>query len=75
MSVDQTERRAKPAFKTRNRAQIAHQMPEPWQTVHQRLDPRATQRQDGGEGIQLGECRLNASEPEISFRLRIGNSQ
>jgi hypothetical protein len=61
MGVDQTEHRAKPAFKTRNRAQIAHQMPEPWQTVHKRLDPCATQRQDGGESIPLGECRLNPS--------------
>jgi hypothetical protein len=58
MGVDQTEHRAKPAFKTRNRAQIAHQMPEPWQTVHKRLDPCATQRQDGGESIPLGECRI-----------------
>lgn len=58
MGVDQTERRARPAFKTRNRAQIVHQMPEPWQTVHKRLDPYATQRQDGGESIPLGECRL-----------------
>jgi IS5 family transposase len=35
MGVDQTERRAKPAFKTRNRAQI----PELWQAVPKRLDP------------------------------------
>jgi DUF971 family protein len=56
--VDQTERRAKPAFKTRNRAQIAHQILEPWQTVPKRLDPCATHRQDGAEDIQLGECRV-----------------
>jgi hypothetical protein len=28
--------------------------------VHKRLDPCATQRQDGGEGIPLGECQFNA---------------
>jgi putative transposase len=59
MGVDQTERRAKPAFKTRKRDQIAHQMPEPWQTVPKRLDTCATQLQHGREDIPLGECRLN----------------
>jgi len=58
MGVDQTERRAKPAFKTRNRAKIAHQMPEPWQAVPKRFDPCVTQRKNGREDIQLGECRL-----------------
>jgi hypothetical protein len=60
MGVDQTERRAKPAFKTRKRDQIAHQMPEPWQTVPKRLDTCATQLQHGREDIPLGECRLKA---------------
>jgi hypothetical protein len=54
------------SFKTRNRAQIAHQIPEPLQTVPKRFDPCATQRQVGGEDISIGECRFKVASLAFS---------
>jgi len=54
----QTESPAKPGAETGNRAQIAHQMPEPLQTLPMRLALCAKYRQYRMAGILIGECRV-----------------
>jgi hypothetical protein len=60
-SVDQTENRAKPAADTRNRAQLARQMPEPRLSVEKCLDRSTNNGEIDEKVFHLGN--VGSSEP------------
>lgn len=55
---------------TRNRAQVAPQMHTSRHRRSERLDLGIERRHDAGEGISLGECRLNNARNDTLHHFR-----
>ncbi len=60
MGVDQTKSWSDTAPEARSYPQVMRQTPVLRHSVSKKLDLGTKQRQVAGEGILLGECRLNA---------------
>jgi hypothetical protein len=58
-NVGQPENRDKPATETKNPAQFTRQTLQQPQDADRWLDRSAKRPQYAGEGVPLGECRLN----------------